>query len=81
MQHREFWECQFTFFPCKFDILFHFQKRYFEFKIVWNVYYSFSPYILGELTVKPAWSHGNSYIFYEVANSYDLTRTNSYDFC
>ncbi len=29
----------------------------------------------------PARSHGNSYIFYEVANSYDLTRTNSYNFC
>ncbi len=26
-------------------------------------------------------SHGNSYIFYKVANSYDLTRRNSYDFC
>ncbi len=23
----------------------------------------------------PTLSHGNSYIFYEVANSYDLTRT------
>ncbi len=23
----------------------------------------------------PAWSHCNSYIFYEMANSYDLTRT------
>ncbi len=25
----------------------------------------------------PARSNGSSYIFYEVANSYDLTRTNS----
>ncbi len=31
--------------------------------------------------VIPARSHGNSHIFYEVANSYDLTRTISYDFC
>ncbi len=28
----------------------------------------------------PARFHGKSYIFYEMVNSYDLTRTNSYDF-
>ncbi len=36
---------------------------------VYNVVYS----------VCPTQSHGNSYIFYEVANSYDLTRTIYYD--
>ena len=28
----------------------------------------------------PAWSHGNSYEFYEVANSYEFIRPHSYEF-
>ncbi len=30
---------------------------------------------LNNICVQQTLSHGNSYIFYEVANSYDLTRT------
>ncbi len=29
---------------------------------------------------RPTLSHGNSYVFYEVANSYEFVRPHSYDF-
>ncbi len=51
MQRREFWEHQLHFFPFKLHILFPLSKIEFYRKIVWNVYYRISPYIVGELTV------------------------------
>ncbi len=51
MHRREFWKCQFTFFHCKLYIIFPLPKTAYYPNITWNVYYSFSPYIVGELTV------------------------------
>ncbi len=51
MHRREFWKCQFTFFHCKLYIIFPLPKTAYYPNITWNVYYCFSPYIVGELTV------------------------------
>ncbi len=50
MLHREFWECQFTVIHSKLFVLFSLPKTVYYFKITCDVQYSFSPYIVGELS-------------------------------
>ncbi len=51
MQRREFWDVSLRLFPVNFTFFFTSKNGISPVKIVWNIYYSFSLYILGELTV------------------------------